>query len=173
MVSFFLAGAATNSGLVVVGIGLVCLVFMFILLWSGVKAVWRSFNGLFDAISKATGGVFATPGEAAKTALGAGSAIASGGLSLAGNALGGASTLMSGGSWAQATGVTFGGSQTLTGAARMITRLPGLRDSELEAAADHFVEGAATRQVARHVLREQAASHPEPKDQPAPYVAVA
>src|SRR5262249_15103656 len=39
----------------------------------------------------------------------------------------------------------------LTGAARMITRLPGLRDSELEEVADHFVEGAATRQVARNV----------------------
>src|SRR5581483_11526002 len=151
VVSFFLAGAATNNGLVVVGIGLICLVFMAILLWSGVKAIWRSFNGLFEAMSRATGGMIATPGAAVQTAASAGMAVATGGMSLAGNALGGASALMNGASWAQAAGITFGGSQTLTGAARMITRLPGLRDSELEDVADHFVEGAATRQVARNV----------------------
>ena len=49
VVSFFLAGAATNNGLVVVGMGLMCLVFMAILLWSGIRAIWRSFNRLFDA----------------------------------------------------------------------------------------------------------------------------
>jgi hypothetical protein len=58
---------------------------------------------------------------------------------------------MNGASWAQAAGVALGESQTLTRAARMVTRLPGLRDSELEEVADHFVEGAATRQVARNV----------------------
>jgi hypothetical protein len=151
VVSFFLAGAATNNGLVVVGIGLICLVFMAILLWSGVKAIWRSFNGLFEAMSKATGGVFASPGAAAQIAISAGAAVATGGMSLAGNALGGASALMNGASWAQAAGITFGGSQTLTGAARMVTRLPGLRGTELEEVADHFVEGAATRQVARNI----------------------
>src|SRR5258707_2803382 len=151
VVSFFLAGAATNNGLVVVGIGLICLVFMAILLWSGIKAIWRSFNGLFDAMSKATGGVMVSPGAAVQTAAAAGAGVASGGMSLAGNALGGASALMGGASWAQAAGITCGGSQTLTGAARMLTRLPGLRDSELEEVADHFVEGAATRQVARNI----------------------
>ncbi len=151
VVSFFLAGAATNNGLVVVGIGLICLVFMAILLWSGIKAIWRSFNGLFDALSKATGGVMVSPGAAVQTAAAAGAAVATGGMSLAGNALGGASALMNGASWAQAAGVALGESQTLTRAARMVTRLPGLRDSELEEVADHFVEGAATRQVARNV----------------------
>jgi hypothetical protein len=151
VVSFFLAGAATNNGLVVVGIGLICLVFMAILLWSGIKAIWRSFNGLFDAVSKATGGVMVSPGAALQTAAAAGAAVATGGMSLAGNALGGASALMNGASWAQAAGVALGESQTLTRAARMVTRLPGLRDSELEEVADHFVEGAATRQVARNI----------------------
>ncbi len=162
VVSFFLAGAATNNGLVVVGIGLICLVFMAILLWSGIKAIWRSFNGLFDAMGKATGGVFVSPGTAVQTAvagtgaaagaaLTAGGSLAASGMALAGNTLGGASALMNGASWAQAAGIAFGGSQTLTQGARMLTRLPGLRDSELEEVADQFVEGAATRQIARNV----------------------
>lgn len=87
VVSFFLAGAATNNGLVVVGIGLICLVFMAILLWSGIKAIWRSFNGLFDAMSKATGGVLVSPGAAVQTAATTGVGVATGGMSLAGNAL--------------------------------------------------------------------------------------
>ena len=151
VVSFFLAGAATHQGLVVEAVGLICLLFMGILLVSGIKAIWSSFNGLFEAMSKATGGAFVTPGEAAKTAVTAAGAVATGGASLAGNMLGGASALSSGASWSQAAGVAFGGSQTLTGAARTLTRLPGLRDTELAEAADHFVEGATTRQVARNV----------------------
>lgn len=151
VVSFFLAAAGTNNGLVVLGVGLICLLLMTILLWSGVKAIWRSFNRLFDAFGKVTGGSVVSVGAAAQTAVTAGAAVATGGMSLVGNTLGGASALMNGASWSQAAGVAFGGSQMLTGAARTLTRLPGLRDTELAEAADHFVEGAITRQVARGV----------------------
>ncbi len=146
---FFLAGAATNNGLVVLGIGLLCMVLMFILLLSGIKAIWRSFNRLFDSFGKATGGSIIGVGAATGAAVSTGAAIAAGGVSLAGNVLGGASALSNGASWAQAAGIALGGSQALTGAARTLTRLPGLRDTELAEAADHFVEGAVTRQVAR------------------------
>jgi hypothetical protein len=151
VVSFFLAAAATNNGLVVIGVGLLCLVFMAMLLWSGFKAIWRSFNRLFDAFGKATGGAVITVGAAAQTAASTGAVAAAGGMALVGNTLGGASALANGASWAQAAGISLGGSQTLTGAARTLTRLPGLRDTELAEVADHFVEGAMTRQVARQV----------------------
>ena len=63
--TFFLAGTASNNGVVVLGIGLICLIFMLIVLWSGVKAVWNSFNRLFNAFGQATGGVIISPGTAA------------------------------------------------------------------------------------------------------------
>ena len=151
VVSFFLAAIAANNGLVAFGVGLVCLVLMGVLLWSGVKAIWRSLNRLFDAFGKATGGVIVTVGTAAGTAAAVGAGTVASGMSLAGNSLGGASALMQGASWAQAAGVALGGSQMLTGAARTLSYLPGLRETELAAAAEHFVEGAITRQVARPV----------------------
>jgi hypothetical protein len=151
VVSFFLAAAATNNGLVVIGVGLLCLVFMAMLLRSGLKAIWRSFNRLFDAFGKATGGTVITVGAAAQTTVSAGVAVAAGGLSLVGNTLGSASALANGASWAQAAGIAFGGSQMLSGAARTLSRLPGLQETELTEAADHFVEGAMTRRVARGV----------------------
>jgi len=151
VVSFFLAGAATNNGLVRRGYWPDLSGLHGDLVMVGDQGHLAQLQWLFDAMSKATGGVMVSPGAAVQTAAAAGTALATGGMSLAGNALGGASALMGGASWAQAAGITFGGSQTLTGAARMLTRLPGLRDSELEEVADHFVEGAATRQVARPV----------------------
>ena len=72
VVTFFLAGTASNNGVVVLGIGLICLIFMVIVLWSGVKAVWNSFNRLFNAFGQATGGAMISPGTAAAiTAAGA------------------------------------------------------------------------------------------------------
>ncbi|MEO8397163.1 MAG: hypothetical protein ABI700_29480, partial [Chloroflexota bacterium] len=72
VVTFFLAGTASNNGVVVLGIGLICLIFMVIVLWSGVKAVWNSFNRLFNAFGQATGGAMISPGKAAAiTAAGA------------------------------------------------------------------------------------------------------
>jgi hypothetical protein len=72
-------------------------------------------------------------------------------MSLAGNMLGGATALANGATWAQTAGVMLGGSGMLTGAARTLSRLPGLRDTELAEVADHFTEGAMVRQVARPV----------------------
>ena len=69
IVSFLLGAAATQNALVVLGVSLICAIFILVLLWSGVKAVWNSFNRLFGAIGQATGGVMVAPGA---VALGAG-----------------------------------------------------------------------------------------------------
>jgi hypothetical protein len=45
----------------------------------------------------------------------------------------------------------FGGFNSLSGAARTLTHLPGLRGTALGEAAEQFTEGAATRQVARTI----------------------
>src|SRR5690606_2508749 len=72
VVAFFLAGTAAGNGMVVLGIGLICLIFMLIVLWSGVKAVWNSLNRLFNAMGQATGGVMLSPGTAVIATAGAG-----------------------------------------------------------------------------------------------------
>ncbi|MBK9124426.1 MAG: hypothetical protein IPM16_15080 [Chloroflexi bacterium] len=152
VIGFFLAGAATGSAAGIIGIGLICLVFIAITLWSGVKAVWNSFNRLFNAMGQATGRVFMTPGMVtsaavtgtASAALGTASAAAS----VGSNALAGMSALHSGATAAQAAGLMLGGSSVLTGAARTLTHLPGLRNTALGSAAEQFSEGAATRRVA-------------------------
>ncbi|MEO0560554.1 MAG: hypothetical protein AAF125_00470, partial [Chloroflexota bacterium] len=64
VVAFFLAGAATGSGVVVLGVGIVCSLFIGIVLWSGIRAVWNSLNRLFSAMSQASGSVIVTPGTA-------------------------------------------------------------------------------------------------------------
>ncbi len=152
VIGFFLAGAATGSATGIIGIGLICLVFIAITLWSGVKAVWNSFNRLFNAMGQATGRVFMTPGMVtsaavtgtASAALGTATAVAS----VGSNALAGMSALHSGATAAQAAGLMLGGSSVLTGAARTLTHLPGLRNTALGSAAEQFSEGAATRRVA-------------------------
>ncbi|MDM7993234.1 MAG: hypothetical protein QUS11_07970, partial [Candidatus Fermentibacter sp.] len=62
--TFFLAGSAAANPVVTLGIGLICLVFMLIVLWSGIRAVWNSLNRLFNAMGQATGGAVLTPGMA-------------------------------------------------------------------------------------------------------------
>jgi hypothetical protein len=162
VVTFFLAGTASGNGIVVLGVGLICLIFMLIVLFSGVKAVWNAFNRLFNAFGQATGGAVLSPGTAALTtasaATGAAFAVVSGGASLIGgavgigsNALAGASALHSGATPAQAAGLTLGGVQPLAEAARGLTRLPSLRGTPLGDAAEQFTEGAVTRRVARAV----------------------
>src|SRR5690606_8873427 len=79
-------------------------------------------------------------------ALGAGAAVAVGS-----SALAGMTALNSGATMAQAAGVTFGGSRTLSGAARTLAYLPGARNTALGEAAEQFTEGSVTRQVARNV----------------------
>ncbi len=69
VIGFFLAGAATGSAAGIIGIGLICLVFIAITMWSGVKAVWNSFNRLFNAMGQATGNVFVTPGAVTSAAV--------------------------------------------------------------------------------------------------------
>src|SRR5579871_200115 len=162
VVTFFLAGTASNNGVVVLGVGLICLIFMLIVLWSGIKAVWNSVNRLFNAFGQATGGVIVSPGAAATvTALGAAgagaallstaSSLVSGTVSVSSNALAGMTALQQGATPAQAAGLTFGEYQPLVGAARTLAYLPGVRGTELGEAAGQFTEGALTRRVASSV----------------------
>ena len=158
VVTFFLAGTASGNGIVVLGVGLICLIFMVIVLFSGVKAVWNSFNRLFNAFGQATGGAVMSPGAAAiTTALGAAGVVgvaglaAGGAASIGSSAMAGATALRSGATPAQAAGLTFGGVSPLADAARQLIRLPGLRGTALGDAAEQFTEGAVTRRVARHV----------------------
>ncbi len=154
IMGFFLAGAAAGSAPAVIGISLICLVFILITLWSGVKAVWNSFNRLFNAMGQVAGGTIMSPGTATVVAAGGAAAVAAGGAALASgavtvgsNAMAGASALNQGATMAQAAGLTLGGSQTLTGVARTLTHLPGLHGTPLYDVAEQFSEGAAARRV--------------------------
>ncbi|MEZ4667742.1 MAG: hypothetical protein R3E39_07475 [Anaerolineae bacterium] len=151
VVALFLAGTTSASGMVVLGIGLICLVFMVITFWSGVKAVWNSFNRLFNAFGQASGGTIVSPGSAAATTAAVGMAAATGMVSVGSSALAGMSAYNNGATLSQSAGLAFGGFSSLSGAARALTHLPGVRDTELGEAAEQFTEGAMTRQVARNV----------------------
>lgn len=153
VVAFFLIGTASGNGLVVLGIGLICLVFMLIVLLSGVKAVWNSFNRLFRTFGQAGGGVFITPGDAAALAAGAGFAAVGGAVALGSNALSGMNALVQGATPAQAAGLALGGVQHLSSAARTLAYLPGVRNTSLGEAAEQFTEGATTRHVGGPLLR--------------------
>jgi hypothetical protein len=155
VIGFFLAGAATGSAAAIIGIGMICLVFIVITLWSGVKAVWNSFNRLFNAMGQVTGNVLLSPGSVTSAAVTGTAAAATGGASLVtsmgSNALAGMNALNNGATTAQTAGLMFGGFNSLSGAARTLTHLPGLRGTALGEAAEQFTEGAATRQVARNI----------------------
>ncbi|NJO83402.1 MAG: hypothetical protein HC828_11665 [Blastochloris sp.] len=155
MIGFFLAGAATGSAAAIIGIGMICLVFIVITLWSGIKAVWNSFNRLFNAMGQVSGNVLLSPGSVTSAAVTGAAAAATGGASLAtsigSNALAGMNALNNGATTAQTAGLMFGGFNSLRGAARTLTHLPGVRGTALGEAAEQFTEGAATRQVARNI----------------------
>ncbi|GAB4549633.1 MAG: hypothetical protein OHK0023_14490 [Anaerolineae bacterium] len=155
VIGFFLAGAATGSAAAIIGIGLICLVFIVITMWSGIKAVWNSFNRLFNAMGQVSGNVLLSPGSVTSAAVTGATAAATGGASLmtsmGSNALAGMNALNNGATTAQTAGLMFGGFNSLSGAARTLTHLPGLRGTSLAEAAEQFTEGAATRQVARSI----------------------
>ncbi|MBN8590672.1 MAG: hypothetical protein J0M33_02895 [Anaerolineae bacterium] len=152
VVALFLAGTAAGNGMVVLGVGLICLVFMLITLWSGVKAVWNSFNRLFSAFSQAAGGTIITPAQAGSAAATAGVMAAGGALAIGSSSLAGMTAMDMGVTRAQTAGLTFGGVTPLTSAARTLAYLPGVRNTALGEAAEQFVEGATTRRVAGPVL---------------------
>lgn len=153
VIGFFLAGAATGSAAAIIGIGLICLVFIVITMWSGIKAVWNSFNRLFNAMGQVTGNVLLSPGSITSAAVTGTAAVATGGTSLVAgmgsSALAGMNALNNGATTAQTAGLMLGGFDGLSGAARTLTRLPGIQGTALGEAAEQFTEGAATRQVAR------------------------
>jgi hypothetical protein len=155
IVSFLLGAAATQNALVILGVSLICAIFITILLWSAVKAVWNSFNRLFGSIGQATGGVMVAPGTVAlgATALGTGAALGSAALAanVGSSALAGASALNNGATTSQAAGVMLGGSQRLSAAARTLAYLPSLRGTDLGDAAGEFTEGAMVRQVGQSI----------------------
>ncbi len=149
--AFFLMGTASGSSSVVLGMGLMSLIFMVIALWSGVKAVWNSFNRLFNAMGQATGGVMPSPGQATTAVASAGGAVLGAYVGLNANLLAGMSAMRQGGTVSQAAGISFGGSRTLSGAARTLAYLPGIRGTSLGDAAEQFTEGSITRTIARNV----------------------
>jgi hypothetical protein len=155
VIGFFLAGAATGSAAAIIGIGLICLVFIVITMWSGIKAVWNSFNRLFNAMGQVSGSVLLSPGSITSAAVTGATAAATGGASLmtsmGSNALAGMNALNNGATTAQTAGLMFGGFGSLSNAARTLTHLPGVRGTALGDAAEQFTEGAATRQVARNI----------------------
>ena len=69
VIGFFLAGAATGSAAAIIGIGLICLVFIVITMWSGIKAVWNSFNRLFSVMGPVSGEVLLWPDPVISAAL--------------------------------------------------------------------------------------------------------
>jgi len=155
VMGFFLAGAATGSAAAIIGIGLICLVFILITMWSGVKAVWNSFNRLFNAMGQVTGNVLLSPGAITSAAVTGSAAAATGSAalmtSMGSSALAGMSALNNGATPAQAAGLMLGGFGSLSGAARTLTHLPSVRGTGLGEVAEQFTEGAATRQVARQL----------------------
>lgn len=132
IVSLGLAAAATQNPLASIGVGLLCAVMMFILMFSAIKLVWNALTRIFGAISQATGGAFVSPQQIAAGAtvgtVGTVAALATGGgaLALAGAAMAGMSASGMGGS-----AVGMAGSQLMmagrmagrgtSGAQRMIT----------------------------------------------------
>lgn len=154
VVGFFLLGTASGNALVVLAVGLVCLLLMVVILWSGVRAVWHSLNRLFDAFGQGTGQVFVRGGRAAALAAGTagyGAGKVAGAASATGSALTGIHALQQGATRMQAAGLSFGGSQSLSGAMRAIARTPGLRESAMGSAAEQFLEGASARAIAKSV----------------------
>ncbi|MEL7433507.1 MAG: hypothetical protein AAFN11_06140, partial [Chloroflexota bacterium] len=136
---------------VVLGMGLVALIFMVIALWSGVKAVWNSFNRLFGALGQATGGTMITPGKAALSVASVGASAVGAYVGMQANLLAGMGALRNGATASQAAGISFGSSQTLSGAARTLAYLPSIRGTSLGDAAEQFTEGSITRTIARNV----------------------
>ena len=154
VVGFFLMGTVSGNALVVLAVGLVCLLLMIIVLWSGIKAVWGSLNRLFDAFGQGAGKVFVRPGQSATLAAGmAGYSAAQAGTIASGasSALTGLGALRQGATPMQAAGLSFGGSAALSGAMRAIARTPGLRDGQMGEAAEQFLEGASARTIAKSV----------------------
>ena len=154
VVGFFLMGTASGHALVVLAVGLVCLLLMVIVLWSGVKAVWNSLNRLFDALGQGAGQVFVRPGQATTlAAAGAsyGMSKASGAANLTSSALTGMRAMQQGATRMQAVGMMLGGSQALSGVMRTMARTPGLQGTPIAEAADQFVEGASVRAIAKHI----------------------
>lgn len=148
---FFRAGVASGSAVAIIGIGLICLVFILITLWSGIKAVWNSFNRLFNAMSQVSGGVIASPGAAAAVTAGAGALAAGAAVSIGSSAMAGMGALNQGATRMQAAGLSFGGSQALSGAMRAIAHTPSLSETPMGDAAEQFLEGASARRIANAV----------------------
>ncbi len=155
IVSFLLGAATTHNALVVLGVSLISTILIWILLWSGIKAVWNSFNRLFGAIGQATGGVMAAPGVVGLGLAGAGAAATAGTAALAANvgssALAGISALNNGATVSQTAGVMLGGSRGLQTAARTLAYLPGTRNTDIGRMADEFTEGSVLRQVGQSI----------------------
>lgn len=129
VVSLAIAAAATQNPLASIGVGLLCSVLMFILMFAGIKLVWNALTRIFGAISQATGGAAMTPQQMATGAavgtVGAVAAVATGGgaLALAGAAMAGMGASGIGGAGMSMAGgqLMMAGRMSSMGGARRMT----------------------------------------------------
>ncbi|MHB8627533.1 MAG: hypothetical protein ACYDBJ_10020 [Aggregatilineales bacterium] len=143
IVGFLVVVSLAGNAIVAAAVAIIGLIIEFVIIKSALKAITRTFDGLFNAFGQATGGTIGSLSGGVQDVAG----VATGGLSLAGAGVGGALALAGGASGMQAAGVVLGDSGALTGAARMLTRLPGAPATDWGKGATEFVEGAAFRQI--------------------------
>ncbi|MHB8752585.1 MAG: hypothetical protein ACYDBJ_25750, partial [Aggregatilineales bacterium] len=143
IVGFLVVVSLAGNAIVAAAVAIIGLIIEFVIIKSALKAITRTFDGLFNAFGQATGGTIGSLSGGVRDVAG----VATGGLTLAGAGVGGALALAGGASGMQAAGVVLGDSGALTGAARMLTRLPGAQATEWGKGATDFVEGAAFRQI--------------------------
>jgi len=138
VVGFCVVAAMSGNAPLVLAATVIGVVLIGLLLKSALSAIWKAFNGLFEAFSQATGSVMGTPGQVVAGAAGTAGM-------LTGGVIGGGVALASGASGMQAFGVAAGQSSSLVGAARMLTRIGS--DTHYGEMAQEFSEGAAFRQI--------------------------
>jgi len=148
VVALYLSAAQTTSPLLVMAVSIVCLVFMVMLLLSGMKAVWGAFNRLFVALGQSTSGAMMTPAQGAVVAGGGVMGLTSGSAALAAGTL----ALATGHTVGQSAGITFGGSRVLDSAAFALSHLPGLRNTNIGNFANGYIEGSAVQRFGSALL---------------------
>lgn len=141
VVGFYELSAISGAAIIAVGLGIFSLIMGIVILASGVKAITSCAGAVFNAMSKATGGMMFTGGDMMKV----GTAMATGGASLM--AVAGNDDMSFGEKAATVAGSTFAGNQALTGAARVIGRLPNADDTGWGSLANTYAASASFAQI--------------------------
>ncbi|MBK8035396.1 MAG: hypothetical protein IPK17_39020 [Chloroflexi bacterium] len=156
VVTFFLAGTTSGNGIVVLGIGLLCLIFMVIVLFSGVRAVWNRSTGCSPPSVRRPAARSSAPARRPRCAACA-AARWRGRRGPGGGLMGVTASAWRGAAPAGWGDPGAGGRVDLRRRAAGGRRgagarlLPGVRGTALGDAAEQFAEGAPSRRVARDV----------------------